>query len=154
MRLPFVSHLGSLSRRWSMAWFVPPTLLPGKASTTNDWQSGSVWPTEQYFVAAVPSIILDWYSVLPPPAPSKSRAPYQPPMALAPEPSLTVQFAPEIGLLFESRQAESPIMIAHGIRLLVPRSERICAAAAAETGSVLKPSAPPKIQSNCFSSST
>src|SRR5437870_10777685 len=129
-------------------------MFAGRASTTNDWQLGSVWPTEQYFVAAVPSMILDSYSLLPPPEPSKSRAPYQPPIALAPAPSLTEQFAPEIGVPAESRQAESPIRIAQGIRLLVPRSERICAAALAETGSVLKPSAPPKTQLNCFSSST
>src|SRR6266540_1701495 len=147
--LPLLSQpgVGSVASRSSMPWPVPPTLLPSRASATEAWQFGSVWPWAQYTVSAVPSLILDWYSLEPPPFPSRSRAPYHPVTPVS-APTLTLQFVSTIGLPVGSRQVESPSTIAHGIKLLVPEREPICAAALAGTALVVCPSTRPNTQLN------
>src|SRR5213594_4962378 len=98
-------------------------------------------------------MMLDWYSLEPPPLPSRSSAPYQP-VGPMPAPTLTLQFISAIGLPDGSRQVESPSTIAHGIKLLFPDTDPIRAAALAPTPLVVLPRTRPNIQLNGRSTST
>src|SRR5207253_5990518 len=98
-------------------------------------------------------MMLDWYSLEPPPLPSRSSAPYQPVVPM-PAPTLTLQFVSTSGLPVGPRQAESPSTIAHGIKLLVPERDPTCAAALAGTALAVFPSTRPNTQLNSRSTST
>src|SRR5438552_17171999 len=98
-------------------------------------------------------MMLDWYSLEPPPLPSRSSAPYQP-VGPMPAPTLTLQFISTIGLPAGSRQVESPSTIAHGIKLLFPDTDPIRAAALASTPLLVLPITRPIIHLHLRPTST
>src|SRR5437899_12529893 len=89
-------------------------------------------------------MMLDWYSLEPPPLPSRSSAPYQP-VGPMPPPTLTLQFISTIGLPAGRRQVESPSTIASGISLSFPDTAPIRASALSPTPLLVLPRTRPNM---------